>query len=66
MKFFGTTQKQGRRNSGRAGGALKKLRAMETYKKTKKSLKLCLLLLNNNVDLKSKKINYRKFLSIRP
>jgi len=29
---------QGRRSSSRAGGAVKELRAMETYKKTKKSL----------------------------
>jgi len=33
---FQATQSQGRRNSGMAGGAVKKLRAMETYKKKQK------------------------------
>ena len=45
---------------GRGGGS-KKLRAMETYEKQKKCYQLCLLLFNNNVDLKKNKRNYRKF-----
>jgi len=36
------TNRQGRRNIGRAEGAAKMLRAMETHKKTKKSLPIML------------------------
>jgi len=54
---------QGRRNIGRAGAAVKKLRAMEIYEKNR--YQLCFLLFNNNVDLKNNKRNYRKFVSIR-
>jgi len=56
---------QGRRNVGRAGGAVQKLRAMETYEKQKNRYQLCLLLLNNSADLKYNKRDYRKFVSIR-
>jgi len=53
---------QRRQKIGRAGGgAVKKLRAMETYEKQRKCYQLCLLLFNNNVDLKNNKKNYRKF-----
>jgi len=39
---------------------------METYEKQKKKrYHLCLLLYNNNVDLKNNKINYRKYIAIR-
>jgi len=41
------------------------LRTMETYEKQKNPYQLCLLLLNNNVDLKNNKRNYRKFTSIQ-
>jgi len=58
-------RRQGGRNIGRAGGAVKKLRAMETYEEQKNRYQLCLLLFNNNVDLKSNKTNYRTFVSIR-
>jgi len=58
-------KKQGRRKVGRAGGALKKLRAMETYEKQINRYQLSLLLFNNNVDLKNNKRNYRKCISIR-
>jgi len=45
------TWQQGRRNSGRVGGEVKRLlRAMETQ--IKKRYQLCLILLNSNVDLK--------------
>ena len=45
---------QGCRNIGRSGegGAIKKLRAVETYEKQNNFCQLCLLLLNNNVALK--------------
>ena len=56
---------QGYRNIGRAGEEAKLLRAMETYKKQKNRHQLCLLLLNNIVDLKNNKRDYRKFASIR-
>ena len=51
---------QGRRSSGRAGGAVKMLGAMETYNKQKNRYQLCLFLFINNVDLKKNNINYRK------
>jgi len=38
---------------------------MEIYVKLKNCYQLCLLLFNNNVDLKNNKGNYRKFVSIR-
>jgi len=38
---------------------------METYEKQKNRYQLCLLLFDNNVDLKNNKRNYRKFVSIR-
>jgi len=41
---------QGRRNIGRAGEAVKKLRAMETYKKF---LPMCLFVFSNNINLKN-------------
>ena len=47
---------------GRRGS--KKLRAMETYEKQTNWYQLCLLLFNNNVDLKNNKRNHRKFVSI--
>jgi len=56
---------QGRRNVDWAGGAAKKLRAMEIYEKQKNCYQLRLLLFNNNVDLKNNKVNYKKFVSIR-
>jgi len=37
---------QGRRNSGRAGGAVIELRAMETFQKQKKNVTNCLFLLS--------------------
>ena len=43
---------QGRRDVDWAGGAVKKMRVMEIYEKQKNRYQLCLLLLNNNVDLK--------------
>jgi len=46
-------QIQGRRNSDRAGGTVKELRAMESYKKQKNRYQLCLLLFINCVDLKN-------------
>jgi len=46
-------------------GGSKKLRAMKTYEKQKKSYQLCLLLFNNNVDLKNDRRNCRIFVSIR-
>ena len=58
--------KQGRRNVGRAWGAVKMLRAMETYEKQKNRYQVCLLLFNNNVGLKNNKRNYKKYISIRP
>jgi len=53
-------QIQRRRGSGRAGGLVKELRAMESYKKQKDRYQLCLLLFINNVDLKNNNRNYRK------
>jgi len=38
---------------------------MEIYEKQKNRYQLCLLVFNNNVDLKNNKVNYRKFVSIR-
>jgi len=58
-----TYREAGEPNVDWAGGAVKKLRAMEIYEK--KRYQLCLLLLNNNVDLKINTGNYRKFVSIR-
>jgi len=46
-------------------GAVKELRAMETYKKTKKLLPIMLAFVKNNVDPKHYKRNHRKFVSIR-
>jgi len=46
-------QRQGR-------GAVKQLRAMETYKKQKNRYQLCFFLFINNVDLKNININYTK------
>jgi len=51
---------QGRRSSGKAGGAVKMLGAMETYNKQKNRYQLCLFLFINNVDRKNNNINYRK------
>jgi len=42
------------------GGTVKQLRAIGTYKKTKKRYQLCLFLFINNVDLKDNNRNYRK------
>jgi len=50
----------GRRNSGRAGVAVKMLTAMETYKKQKNRYQLCFFLFINNVDLKNNNRNYKK------
>ena len=52
-------------NVARAGGAVKKLRAMETYKNQKNRYQLCLLLYNNHVGLKNNERNYRTCISIR-
>ena len=52
--------KQGSRNSSKAGGAVKELRAIETWKKQKERYQLCLFLQSNNVDLKKNSRNYRK------
>jgi len=49
---------QGRRNVGRAWGAVKKLRAMETYEKQKIVSNYAVILSNNHVGLKNNK-NYR-------
>ena len=49
----------GRRSSGSTGGAVKQLRAMETYKK-QKSLPICLFVFINNVHLKNNNRNYIK------
>jgi len=38
---------QGRGNNGRAGEAVKKLRAIETYEKTNKSLPICFVSVQN-------------------
>jgi len=57
------TFQQRRLNIGRE--VVKMLRTMETYEKQKNPYQLCLLLLNNNVDLKNNKRNYRKFTSIQ-
>ena len=46
------------------GGAVKKLRAMEICEKQTNRYQVCLLLFNNNVDLKNNKVHYRKFVSI--
>jgi len=51
---------QGCRSSGRAGGTVKKFRAMETDKKQKNCYLLCLFLFINNVYLKNNNRNYRK------
>jgi len=48
------------RSSGRAGGAVKIVRAMETYNKQKNRYQFCFFLFINNVDLKNNNINYRK------
>ena len=53
-------QIQGRWNSGRAGGTVKELRAMQSYKKQKNHYQLCLFLFISNVDLKNNTRNYRK------
>jgi len=47
-------------SSGRAGRAVKMMRAMETYKKQKNRYQLCLFLFNNNVDLKNNNRNIEK------
>jgi len=58
LQYFVTMcHSQGRRNSGRAGEAVKELRAVETYKK---SLPICLFMFSNNVDLKNINTNYIK------
>jgi len=59
------SEHQGRQNIGRAGEAVKTLRAMETYEKQKNRYHLCLLLFGKNVDLKNNKRICRKFVSIR-
>jgi len=51
---------QGRQSSGRAGEAVKQLRAMETYKKQKNRCQLCLFLFINNVDRKNNNRYHRK------
>ena len=43
-----------------AGGAVKELRAMESYKKQRNRYQLRLFLFINNVDLKNDNRNYRK------
>jgi len=50
------------RDAGTAAGQWggENLRPMDTYKKQKNHHQLCLLLLNNNVDLKNNKRNCRK------
>ena len=50
---------QGHCSSGRAGGAVKELRAMETTKKQKNRYQIGLLLFINNVDRKNNNRNYR-------
>jgi len=50
---------QGRRSSGRAGGAVKELRAMETKKTQNNRYQMCLFLFINNVDRKNNNRNYR-------
>ena len=51
---------QGRRSSGRAGGAVKQLMAMETYKKQKNRYQFSLFLFIKHVDLKNNTRNYKK------
>jgi len=54
-------QMQGRRNSGRAAGAGKKLRAMETYKKQNNCLRNTVVSVQcNNADLRNNSQNYGK------
>jgi len=43
-----------------AAGAVKQLRAMETFQKQKNRYQVCLFLFINNVDLKNNNRNYRK------
>jgi len=52
--------KQGRQNSGRAGGAVQELRAMEACKNQTNRYQLCLFLRSNNVDLTNNSRNYRR------
>ena len=51
---------RGRRNSDRAGGTVKELRAVQIYKKTKTRYQLRLFLFSNDVELKNNTRNYRK------
>ena len=51
--FYFSNPNQGRRNSGRAGGEEKKLRAMEAYKKNKK-------IVTNYVSFFSTNFNFQK------
>jgi len=60
-----TSAAQGRRNIGRAGGGSKIVEGNGNLRKTKNRYQLYLLLLNNIVDLKNNKRDYRKFASIR-
>jgi len=50
-------RKLGRRSSGRAGGTVKKLRAMESYKKY---YHLFLLFFSNNVHIKNNNVEIMK------
>jgi len=58
--FKFSTEIQGRGKSGRAGGAIKELKAMEACKKHTNRYQLCLVLRSNNSDLKNNSRTYRK------
>jgi len=59
-KFVDIPCIQGRWSSGKAGAAVKELRAMETFQKQKNRYQVCLFLFINHVDLKNNNRNYRK------